>query len=48
MRKMIKYTFVVLFFLSMFLNFHAEAERVTTDDVVKKLLEAVPEPAAAI
>ena len=30
------------------LNFHAEAERVTTDDVVKKLLEAVPEPAAAI
>jgi len=30
------------------LNFHAEAERVTTDDIVKKLLEAVPEPAAAI
>jgi MoxR-like ATPase len=30
------------------LNFHAEAERVTTDDVVRKLLEAVPEPAAAI
>ncbi|WP_235291513.1 TolC family protein [Portibacter lacus] len=26
MRKMIKYTFVVLFFLSMFLNFHAEAQ----------------------
>jgi MoxR-like ATPase len=30
------------------LNFHAEAERVTTDDIVQKLLEAVPEPAAAI
>ncbi len=30
------------------LNFHAEAERVTTDHVVKKLLEAVPEPAATI
>ncbi|MCB1670103.1 MAG: MoxR family ATPase [Gammaproteobacteria bacterium] len=30
------------------LNFHAEAERVTTDDVVRKLLEAVPEPAGKI
>jgi MoxR-like ATPase len=30
------------------LNFHAEAERVTTDDVVRRLLEAVPEPAATI
>jgi len=30
------------------LNFHAEAERVTTDDVVKRLLEAVPEPASTI
>ena len=30
------------------LNFHAEAERVTTDDVVHKLLDAVPEPAATI
>jgi len=30
------------------LNFHAEAERVTTDDVVKRLLEAVPEPASNI
>jgi len=30
------------------LNFHAEAERVTTDNVVEKLLEAVPEPAAVI
>ena len=25
------------------LNFHAEAERVTTDDVIQRLLEAVPE-----
>ncbi len=30
------------------LNFHAEAERITTDDVVKKLLEAVPEPASTL
>lgn len=30
------------------LNFHAEAERVTTEDVIQKLLEAVPEPAAEI
>jgi len=28
------------------LNFHAEAERVTTDVVIKRLLETVPEPAA--
>jgi MoxR-like ATPase len=26
------------------LNFHAEAERVTTDDVIKRLLQEVPEP----
>lgn len=26
------------------LNFHAEAERVTTDDVIERLLETVPEP----
>ena len=30
------------------LNFHAEAERVTTNDVVERLLEAVPEPASNI
>ena len=30
------------------LNFHAEAERVTTDDVIQRLLEAVPEPASEI
>lgn len=30
------------------LNFHAEAERVTTDDVIKRLLDAVPEPASNI
>ena len=30
------------------LNFHAEAERVTTNDVVERLLEAVPEPASEI
>ncbi len=30
------------------LNFHAEAERITTDDVITKLLDAVPEPAAEI
>jgi MoxR-like ATPase len=28
------------------LNFHAEAERVTTDVVIKRLLETVPEPTA--
>lgn len=26
------------------LNFHAEAERITTDEVVRRLLEAIPEP----
>lgn len=30
------------------LNFHAEAERVTTDEVIKRLLEAVPEPSSEI
>tara|TARA_B100001059_G_scaffold13014_1_gene10441 strand:- start:1818 stop:2849 length:1032 start_codon:yes stop_codon:yes gene_type:complete len=30
------------------LNFHAEAERVSTDDVIKRLLEAVPEPSSEI
>jgi len=30
------------------LNFHAEAERVTTDQVIQKLLEAVPEPTSEI
>jgi MoxR-like ATPase len=30
------------------LNFHAEAERVTTDEVIRLLLEAVPAPAAEI
>ncbi len=30
------------------LNFHAEAERITTDEVINRLLEAVPEPAAEI
>jgi len=30
------------------LNFHAEAERITTDDVIERLLEAVPEPTAEI
>ena len=30
------------------LNFHAEAERVTTDDVIKRLLEAVSEPSSEI
>jgi MoxR-like ATPase len=30
------------------LNFHAEAERVTTDDIIKRLLEVVPEPASDI
>jgi MoxR-like ATPase len=30
------------------LNFHAEAERVTTEVVIKRLLEAVPEPASQL
>lgn len=30
------------------LNFHAEAERVTTDDVIRRLIEVVPEPRADI
>lgn len=30
------------------LNFHAEAERITTDIVIEKLLEAVPEPSSTI
>lgn len=30
------------------LNFHAEAERVTTDDVVKRLLDEIPEPASEL
>lgn len=30
------------------LNFHAEAERVTTDQVITRLLEAVPAPAAEL
>ena len=30
------------------LNFHAEAERVSTNDVIERLLEAVPEPASDI
>jgi len=30
------------------LNFHAEADRVTTDEVVRRLIEAVPEPKADI
>ncbi|MCB1648815.1 MAG: AAA family ATPase [Pseudomonadales bacterium] len=29
------------------LNFHAEAERVTTDDVVKRLIDSIPEPTEA-
>jgi MoxR-like ATPase len=28
------------------LNFHAEAERITTDEVVRRLLEVVPEPSS--
>lgn len=28
------------------LNFHAEAERITTDEVIRRLLESVPAPAA--
>ena len=30
------------------LNFHAEAERITTDDVIQKLLNAVPEPTSEL
>ncbi|MBT71429.1 MAG: AAA family ATPase [Gammaproteobacteria bacterium] len=30
------------------LNFHAEAERVTTNDVIQRLLEAVPEPSSEL
>ncbi|MCH7816370.1 MAG: AAA family ATPase [Proteobacteria bacterium] len=30
------------------LNFHAEAERVTTDDVIERLLDAVPEPVSEL
>lgn len=30
------------------LNFHAEAERVTTDDIIKRLLDEVPEPVSEI
>lgn len=30
------------------LNFHAEAERITTDEVIKRLLEAVPEPTSEL
>ena len=30
------------------LNFHAEAERITTDIVIEKLLDAVPEPSSTI
>jgi len=30
------------------LNFHAEADRVTTDEVIRRLIEAVPEPKADI
>lgn len=30
------------------LNFHAEAERITTDEVIRRLLEAVPEPSSKI
>ena len=30
------------------LNFHAEAERITTDEVIKRLLESVPEPTSEI
>jgi MoxR-like ATPase len=30
------------------LNFHAEAERITTDDVITRLLESVPEPSSDI
>ncbi len=30
------------------LNFHAEAERITTDEVIRRLIEAVPEPTSGI
>lgn len=30
------------------LNFHAEAERITTDDVVKRLIETIPEPTSGL
>jgi MoxR-like ATPase len=30
------------------LNFHAEAERITTDDVVRRLIETIPEPTSAL
>jgi len=30
------------------LNFQAEAERVDSDEVVKKLIEAVPEPKSGL
>lgn len=30
------------------LNFHAEAERITTDEVVRRLLEAIPEPSSEL
>jgi len=30
------------------LNFHAEAERVTTDDVITRLLDSVPEPSSSL
>ena len=30
------------------LNFHAEAERVSTNDVIARLLDAVPEPSSDI
>jgi len=30
------------------LNFHAEAERITTDEVIRRLLEAVPAPASEL
>ncbi len=30
------------------LNFHAEAERITTDEVIRRLLETVPEPTSEI
>jgi MoxR-like ATPase len=30
------------------LNFHAEAERITTSQVIDRLLEAVPEPTSGL
>ncbi len=30
------------------LNFHAEAERITTDDVIQRLLDEVPEPTSSL